>query len=71
MQSTYNRDEYVTIHYENIEFDTERNFRKLTNGDVMDFDVPYDYLSVMHYDAYAFSKNGQPTIVPVVSETLV
>jgi hypothetical protein len=24
---------------------------------------PCDYGSIMHYDAYAFSSNGQPTIV--------
>jgi hypothetical protein len=25
--------------------------------------LPYDLYSIMHYDNYAFSKNGQPTIV--------
>lgn len=67
MQSAYDRDEYVTIHWENIQPGTEHNFNKYTNAQVTHFNTTYDYLSVMHYSAYGFSTNGQPTIEPVVS----
>ena len=29
--------------------------------------IPYDFGSLMHYDAYAFSRNSRPTIQPVNS----
>jgi astacin len=59
-QSRHDRDTYVRIHYEHIIPGQEHNFdQHITDGD----DVgPYDYGSIMHYGAYAFTKDGQPTI---------
>lgn len=70
MQSAYDRDEYVRIGWENIQSGTQNNFNKYTNQEVTHFNTTYDYYSVLHYGAYGFSKNGQPTIVPLVSKTL-
>lgn len=44
----------------------ETNFKKYNNSAVNDFEVGYDYDSVMHYSATAFSKNGKKTIEPMV-----
>ena len=38
-------------------------FDKYSNRKIDSLGVLYDYYSVMHYGAKAFSKNGQPTIV--------
>ena len=37
------------------------NFDRL--DDTSTFNVPYDTRSIMHYDSYAFSQNGQPTLL--------
>ncbi len=62
-QSREDRDEYVEIRRENIRAGSEHNFdQHISDGD----DVgAYDYASIMHYSAYAFSANGMPTIVPL------
>lgn len=69
MQSAFDRDDFVTIHYENIIPGHEHNFNKYKNTVVTHFNTTYDYDSVMHYSAFGFSKNGNATIVPVVSKT--
>ena len=62
-QSREDRDHFVRIAFENVEEAQRHNFdQHITDGD----DVgPYDYGSIMHYPATAFSTNGQPTIVPL------
>ncbi|KOS04272.1 M12 family metallopeptidase, partial [Paenibacillus polymyxa] len=61
-QSRKDRDNFVTIHRENILPGYERNFDKhISDGQ----DVgAYDYGSIMHYPRKAFSKNNKDTIVP-------
>ncbi|XP_066601246.1 seminal metalloprotease 1 [Prorops nasuta] len=63
-QSAADRDEWVTILWQNIKFGREHNFNKYDNRTVTDYGVGYDYKSVMHYSSHAFSKNGEPTITP-------
>ena len=40
----------------------ESNFFKFSSSRVTTQGVSYDYGSIMHYSAYAFSRNGKPTI---------
>ena len=47
-QSRPDRDDYVTIHKENIEPDHERNFLNKSEW-INTYGVYYDYSSVMHY----------------------
>ena len=42
------------------------NFKKKVYGtEVVDYGVPYDYASIMHYPWTAFSKNGKKTLKPI------
>lgn len=62
-QSRADRDRYIKIIWDNIAKEHRFNFKQhLSDGE----DVgEYDYSSVMHYSAYAFSKNKQKTIIPI------
>lgn len=62
-QSRLDRDGYVRIIWENINEKYWYNFNQhITDG--RDYDE-YDYQSIMHYSAYAFSKNQEKTIIPI------
>jgi hypothetical protein len=64
-QSREDRNTFVRIRYENIESGREHNFnQQISDGDDIG---AYDYGSIMHYGAFAFSKNGQATIEPLQS----
>jgi len=60
-QSRIDRDKYVCVMWDNIDPDRRFNFNQHIRDGI---DVQgYDYDSIMHYFATAFSKNGQPTLV--------
>ncbi|HEX2618656.1 MAG TPA: M12 family metallopeptidase [Phototrophicaceae bacterium] len=61
-QSRADRDQYITIYFENIIPGAIFNFSQHINDgqDLGD----YDYSSIMHYPRWAFSRNGKDTIVP-------
>lgn len=48
-QTRPDRDEWVTIHEDNIWDGTEHNFQKYSDDEVQDHDIFYDYRSIMHY----------------------
>jgi len=58
--SREDRAKFIRIRFENIEEGRDHNFTQhIVDGDDLG---PYDYESIMHYSATAFSKNGEPTI---------
>lgn len=60
------RDSYVQINYQNIINGMEYNFQQKSISDSTGRGN-YDYYSIMHYPANAFTKNGYNTITPLVS----
>ena len=53
-QSRGDRDNYINIHWNNVQPGMEHNFNKYDHFRTV---YGYDYSSVMHYDWYAFSKD--------------
>ncbi|GAB1610736.1 zinc metalloproteinase nas-14-like isoform X2 [Argonauta hians] len=62
-QTRPDRDNYVYILHQNIPGSVRFNFQRYSTSVVNNYGVPYDYTSVMHYGAYAFSTNGRMTIM--------
>jgi len=62
-QERPDRDRHVIVHWDNIQAGVASNFEVDENAYVQQ---PYDYLSVMHYDAFAFALDySTPTISKV------
>jgi hypothetical protein len=59
-QSRQDRDDHIVIHWDNIKKEAKGQFRQnwLHSRDLGE----YDFDSIMHYDAFAFSTNGKATI---------
>lgn len=62
-QNSDDRDSFVHINLKNVRPGQENNFAKYTNSEVSNYGFQYDYGSIMHYGAYDFSINGEPTIL--------
>lgn len=60
-QSRNDRDDYITIDWDNISEKHKHNFEKYGSRGAEP--GAYDIGSIMHYSSFAFSKNGKPTIV--------
>ncbi|XP_035204705.1 zinc metalloproteinase nas-13-like [Stegodyphus dumicola] len=64
-QSRADRDDFVSILWENIQPGQTHNFAKYTDGRLHHLGERYDYDSIMHYGAYDFTRfHNRPTILP-------
>uniref|UniRef100_A0A0K0DMG8 Metalloendopeptidase n=1 Tax=Angiostrongylus cantonensis TaxID=6313 RepID=A0A0K0DMG8_ANGCA len=56
MQSRYDRDDFIKLHWENFKADWATQFSKETNHTNYNYNLTYDYGGVMHYGATGFVK---------------
>lgn len=64
MHEAFDRDDYITVVFENIKPTAFSQFDKIDKKFFNYFGTSYDYESVMHYRRYSASKNGEDTIIP-------
>ena len=70
VQSRPDRDQYVTIMWDNIQQGKEHNFKK--HDGTLTYNVPYDPKSFMHYSPYGFAiDSSKPTIVSKVKSKVL
>ncbi|KAG5668446.1 hypothetical protein PVAND_016386 [Polypedilum vanderplanki] len=62
MHNREDRDQYITINWQNIIFGMAENFDKVNSKFFSNFNTSYDYNSVMHYGSNTFSRNSIETI---------
>ena len=62
-QNRPERDDFIDILTDNIQDGMHYNFQTYRLKLMDDRGVPYNANSLMHYDGYVFSKNGEPTIL--------
>lgn len=71
-QNRSDRDKYVRVLWNNILNSAKGNF-ELFPDELMKVSgtAPFDYESIMIYQPSAFSKNNQPTLVPVAEGAVI
>ena len=70
-QSRPDRNSWVTIDFDNVQAGKEHNFAKAAGSEIDSMGSNYDYGSIMHYGAWAFSSNGQRTINTRVENAVI
>uniref|UniRef100_A0A914UTV4 Metalloendopeptidase n=1 Tax=Plectus sambesii TaxID=2011161 RepID=A0A914UTV4_9BILA len=56
-QSRFDRDSFVDVLMVNIQPEERGNFDKQTANSIKTYDIPYEYGSIMHYEANSFAIN--------------
>ncbi|KIH54729.1 astacin [Ancylostoma duodenale] len=62
-QNRHDRDKYIEVKWDNIEEKYLDQFVKLTKEQNNNYELPYDYGSIMHYPS-SISSDGKPAMVP-------
>ncbi|XGW10941.1 hypothetical protein V3C99_012441, partial [Haemonchus contortus] len=62
--SRYDRDDFITLNTKNIEKDWEDQFEKVTEENSDNYNMTYDYGSIMHYGVTSGSTKRKITMVP-------
>jgi len=64
------RDNSVKYYSNNVESGQGSQFSKMTAGSYNYYGTAFDFSSIMLYDSYAYSKNGQPTLTKTNGTTI-
>lgn len=67
-QNRNDRDDYVTINFQNIDRRARKNFNKYSKEDIRTLNFPYDVESIMHYRADEFAKEEGLVTVMAIDE---
>ena len=67
-QSRPDRDDHVTIHFENIEDGACKEFKKHSEQKITTNNIPYDHASIMHYGSHVskFLRQNQTKTIPLL-----
>lgn len=63
MHTHTERDDYIKIHWDNIDLEKEHNYRRNSAKFVSNFGTLYDFYSIMHYRPT--NSDGDETISPL------
>jgi hypothetical protein len=64
MHNHFDRDNFIRVQLENVQSIYHPAFNKVNPNNYVNFNTPYDLLSIMHYDRFSFSFNGRESMVP-------